>query len=287
MFVAEAAVIAPTSIGVETLPGSLDGPVPQSVYTDDLFLQSLVFPSVTFANPGNFRAAQDLEVITGRTEVNVEWGDQDTGADGDPTPLASIGQPDGLKETTDPAIQDAGLLQVFNSLSLTEMTDGEGPDFSFKVLFQNGLTDDNPGAGDQVPELIFVERGLNDTFDVELILGGSFENPVLSDPLRIDSGDFWSSGLSVNTTEISDAQELGVGGFDLNDWGLSGGETVFGFLLTGVQGGPDLNGFFLSAEDPGRFVDPLEPPVSQVPLPASILLLLSALGVLGSLRSRT
>jgi hypothetical protein len=276
---ATAAVLLPTSV-VTTIPaGSNDTTSP---YTDDVLLQSLSFgPSVTFAGPSSFRAIEAFEVLTGRTNINAEWGDNDTGSDGDPDPFTKAGHAGESQETVNPVIQDAALLQAFNSLSLTEITDGENNNFSFKVLFSAGLRDNDAGV-DGTPELIFFERGLNDVFDVQLITGGSFASPILSTALRINSANFASAGFSIDTKEINTSQVLGVGGFDLNDWGVAPGSIAYGFLLTGVTGGADLGGFFLSAVNPSSF----ERSLSAVPLPAGAVLLLSGLAALGGLRVR-
>lgn len=259
-------------------------PSSSTTYTDDIFLESLTFGAAGgFTSSSNFRAAIDLEVTANRENVNVEWGDTDDNADLDPNPMTSIGQPDTAKESTDPAIQDAGLLQVFNSLSLTEMTDGESGGHAFKVAFANSIVDNDNGV-DGLPEIVIFERGRNDVFDVELIIGGDFDTPVLSSALRIDSGDFADLGLRVDTTEISGSQALGVAGFDLNDWGLSSGEDVFGFVLTRVSGGPDIGGFFAAGESV-QFSDPISG-AGEVPLPASIWLMLAGLGCLAGMRRR-
>jgi len=225
--------------------------------------------------------------------VNAEFGDTDTGADGDDTPFVKAGLapagaelPMSLQESTDPAIQDAALLNAFNSRSLSEITDGEGGGFSsFKVLFEQSLAFDSVG-GDGLPDIVFFERGLNDVFDVQLITGGSFATPVLSDPLTIDSGQFASAGFQIDTVEIGSAQSMGVGGFDLVDFGLGPGSSAFGFVLS-TTAGPDLGGFFLAAADPDDFGDPLDAgDPGVVPLPASAWMLIGALGLAGYARWR-
>mgnify|MGYP006432385741 CR=1 FL=1 len=226
-------------------------------------------------------------MLTGRDWINAEWGDNDDGSDGNDNPFAKAGYPNADQETTDPTIQDAALLNAFNSLSLSEITDGEndsGSSFSFKILFDGSLAFDDVG-GDNRPDLVFFERGLNDEFVVDLIIGGSFANPIYSDPLNlltIDSGNFWDTGFQINTVEISGAQPMGVGGFDLSDWQLSPGTDVFGFRLSAEDtSGPDLGGFFLAAEDPNDFGPSLpdfDP--SPVPLPPTVWMLLPGLGLI-------
>lgn len=279
---AAALTIPATGIAVSVPAG---GAAPSGgVYTDDVILESLSFADATFATGDSFRSIVAFEVLEGRGNINAEWGDDDDDGDGNDTPFAKAGFAGADQETVDPAIQDATLLNAFNSRSLSEMSDGEGGTTQFKVLFSNGLYDNDVGA-DLVPELVFFERGMNDVFDVELIIGGAFDDPIYSEAVRVDSADFWDTGISVDTVEINGAQEIGAGGLDLTDFGLGAGEAAYGFRLTYVSGGPDLNGFFLSAENPADFIDPL--PVSEVPLPAAAPLFLTALAGLAALRRRS
>ncbi|MEM0936256.1 MAG: exosortase-dependent surface protein XDP2 [Pseudomonadota bacterium] len=282
---AAAVTLQPSAMTV-TVPGTsapvaLDPGAPMS-FTDDVFLNSLTFGTRTFTGTDNFRAASDFTVLSGRNQVNVEWGDDDDGSDGDDTPLVKAGITNTTNaEALGPADQDFALLQVFNSLSLSEMTDGEaGSAHSYRVLFENGITDNDAGV-DDIPEIVFFERGRNDTFELLLILGGTFDDPILSDAITVSSESFASPGLNVDTIEISGSQALGVGGFDLNDWGIPVGASVFGFEFRGS--GADLSGIFASGLS-DQFVPPLPP--SVVPLPAGVLLLLTALGGFRVLRRR-
>ena len=279
---ANAAVLTPSSIGLSQPSGSNN--VEGEAYTDDIYLDSLEFGSdANFSSQNSFSALSAIEVLEGRKEINAEWGDNDTNSDGDDAPFAKIGSDPNLQETTDPSLQDPALLNVFNSLSLTEMSDGEGNgNFKFRALFSQGLTDDND-AVDNVPELIFFERGRNDEFTIQAITGGTFANPTLSDAVTLNSSNFWESGVNVNTQEIGGSQEIGIGGIDLNALGLSNGETVYGFeLTTENQTGPDLNGMFLATEDPDRFTPQT---VKAVPEPTTILGALIA-GGLGAFASK-
>jgi hypothetical protein len=296
----QAAVITPTSISVTQPAG---GTAPSGgVYTDDVYLDMLSFATGTqFSGADDFAAAAMLEVLTGREFINAEWGDTDNGDDGDDNPFvkAGLASPGDVvvdtgtagpgeipQESTDPSIQDPALINAFNSRSLSEMSDGEnsnGSGFSFKVGFAKSLEDDAPGnADDGVPELIFFERGGNDQFTIEVITGGTFDNPVYSDPVAVDSLQFWDSGISVDTQEITGSQAITAGALDLDTFGLATGDKAFGFRLT-VEGtnGPDLNGFFLAAEDPARFGTPL-----PVPLPPGAALLALAAAALAGLRGR-
>lgn len=257
-------------------------PDPALVYVDDVYVHALEFGAARFLGDTNFRGANGVQVLSGRSNINVEWGDADTGSDGDASPMARIGEPDSRQELTDPAVQDRALLEVFSGNSLTEMSDGESRPFTYKVSFANGITD-NDAAVDDIPEIVFYERGRNDVFTISLIIGGTFEFPVLSDPLEIRSADFFDTGLRVNTQEISRAQVLGVAGFDLNDWGIAAGTTAFGYLLDGS--GADFAGVFASGETE-QFTDPIPkasalPALTPVPLPAGVWLLGGALGAAG------
>ena len=284
---ADAGVIEPIGITVSTPGGSTSTTTP---YTDDVYLETLTFSSspsdITYdAGTGSFSVAQSFRVLSGRGNVNAEWGDTDDNADGDPDPFTKIGQGGVDMETTDPAIQDAALLNAFNSLSLTEMTDGEGSgtSFSFEVLFQNSLPASK--AGDSLPDLLFFERNGNDVFQVSLITGRDPNGAlVLTSALSVNSADFWDTDFDVDTTEIDGAQDMVVGGIDFSDFatlGLdtsAGGDQVYGFQLSASgNNGPDLGGMLLASDDPGDFGDPLTP----VPLPPAMVLFLAAFGALG------
>jgi hypothetical protein len=280
---ASAQVLQPTAIGTVDPPGGQV--VNPSDVTDDLLLGSLAFGSVLFTDAASFSPALAFEVLSQRANINAEWGDDDDAGDGDDNPFVKAGFDPADQETTDPAIQDAALLQAFNSNSLSEMADGESGGYAFKMLFANGLSDDQPGVADGTPELIFFERGMNDAFRVELIIGGDFDAPIYSDPVEVATADFWDTGLDIDTTEITSPQALGAGGLDFDDFGLALDAVVYGMRLTVTSGGPDLNGFFLSTVDPARFVDPLPlHGAPKVPLPPAAATLLAAAAALAALR---
>lgn len=278
----QAALVLPTAITTSEPSGSNN--VAGAPYTDDVFLESLTFEGATFASGASFSAVKDFVVLSGRENINAEWGDDDDNSDGDDNPFNKAGLDPADQESTDPDIQEPALINAFNSLSLSEMSDGESGSFAFKVLFQAGLMDNDPLSLDAVPELVFFERGSNDSFEIEVITGGTFDAPLYSAPFAVSSSAFWRSGISVDTTEINNAQEIGVAGIDLNDFGLGVGAVAYGFRLTVASSGPDLNGFFLSTEDPANFLPPLD--ATPVPVPPSLLLLLAGLGGIAASRRR-
>jgi hypothetical protein len=278
----QAALVLPTAI-TTSVPAGSNNPA-SGAYTDDVFLESLTFPGANFESGASFSAVKEFVVLSGRENINAEWGDADDNSDGDDNPFKKAGLNPADQESTAPSIQEPALINAFNSLSLSEMSDGETGSFAFKVLFQAGLMDDNPGSLDAVPELVFFERGRNDTFSIEVIIGGTFGAPLYSAPFALSSSAFWPSGISVDTTEIGGAQEIGVAGIDLNDFGLGDGAVAYGFRLTVTNSGPDLNGFFLSTEDPANFLPPLD--ATSVPVPSPLLLLLAGLGGIAASRRR-
>ena len=251
-----------------------------SPFTDDVRLDDLTIGDANFATSNSFRAVRQLEVRSGRAAINAEWGDDDDDSDGDDNPFAKSGNPGANQETTDPAIQDPALRNALNSLSLSEMTDGEAQEtpngFSFRFTFQNSLMD-NSASDDDTPEILLFERGGNDKFEVQLITGGTFDAPELSDPVAVNSGNFAETGIEVDTVEIGNSQPVTVGGLDLNSFNATS-ERVFGLqITTNRNNGPDLNGLFLAAEDPNDFGAPLSP----IPEPSSVTLGLAGLVLLG------
>jgi hypothetical protein len=286
---AGAAVLNPASVTVSVPAGSNDPVGP--TYTDDVLLDTLTFidgfgnPVVYDGRTGSLAAASSFKVLSGREKFNAEWGDADDGADGDGNPFQKAGVGAHPQETVRPDVQDRALLEAFNSRSISEITDGEAAGTgSFAVTFSKSLAFDDVG-GDALPDIVFVERGGNDLFSIELILGGTAAAPVYSSALTVDSGSFARSGVFINTVEISNAQELFIGGFDLSAFNLSSNDLVSGFRLT-TSGGPDLGGFFLAAADASTFggPGPFTFTTAPIPLPAPAFLLIAGLGSLALLR---
>ena len=267
------------SLGTTVLPDTNSNSSP---FTDDVLLNSLTIGNANFAASDSFRAVRKLKVIKGRGAINAEWGDNDDDSDGDDNPFAKSGNPNANQETIDPTVQDPALRNALNSLSLSEMTDGEaGGDskdgFSFKFTFQNSLKDNSPDD-DNTPEILLFERDGNDEFEVELITGGTFDAPELSDPVAVNSADFADTGIDVNTVEIGNPQSVTVGGLDLNSFTSfnATSDRVFGLqITTDSENGPDFNGLFLAAEDSNDFSAPL------IPEPSSVTLGLAGLVLLG------
>ncbi|MEL6768623.1 MAG: exosortase-dependent surface protein XDP2 [Pseudomonadota bacterium] len=268
----------PTAIGI-TIPSDSNNPATGPL-TDDAYLQSLTFTGGIISGTDKFSAARAFTVTGDRRRINAEFGEDDDGSDGDDNPFvkAKLAGPGETfpRESTDPAFQDAALLQAFNSLSITEINDGEGGGgYGFRLAFENGLTDNIVGdVNDGLPELIFFERGLNDVFTVRLITGGTFETPEFAPTsVQLDSRDFFNSGISIDTTEAT-PQNLGIGGLDLDNFNLDAGAVAFGIEITSGAG-PDLTGLLLATDDPSRFEDPL--PLAPVPLPGAFFLLMGGL----------
>jgi hypothetical protein len=295
--VAAAAPILPTSIVVTSLSGgnngSRNGSSAANAFVDDAVLVTLVFPGGTYnAGQGKFRAVRSARVVSNAASVNAEYGDLDNGADGNPNPFVTAGivaegapVPLATQESTDPAIQNPAIAAAFGGLSLVQGVDGEGPDYVLDLIFQNGILDNN-SAADTAPELAFFERGVNSSFRVTLILGGTLQNPVLH-PVSVDvlASQLWPSGVWIDTVEIGGGQQLGVAGLDLNDFSLPANTPVYGVRITSLSGtGADLYGNFLSALNTNQFV-PL-PDELNVPEPGTSPLFAGALGLMVLRRRR-
>jgi hypothetical protein len=277
-------LISPNAISVSTPSGSNDTTDP---YTDDVLLDSITFGSITLSSSGGqIEAIQSAFVVSGRTDTNAEWGDNDDNADGNDNPFARVGinvfLPGGgvdtsVQESTDPLIQDIALASAFSSLSLSEITDGEGNTSVTNFIFNKGIMD-NDNTSDLIPEIVLFERGNNDTTTVRAIIGGTFNAPILAGTgVSINSGDMWNTGVRINTTEISNDQELASIGIDLNGFGITDGTVVYGLQIE-TDGG-DFGGFFQAAEDPASQFIPNVPPellnpdaLIVIPEPGSVLL---------------
>lgn len=289
--VLNAALISPDSLTVSVPSGSNNSTAADvgssgNPYTDDVLLDSITFDGVTLSvGSGQIAAIQSAYVVSGRDDTNAEWGDDDDGSDGNTNPFSRVGINPfssgnnvdlSVQESTDPAIQDIALASAFSSLSLSEITDGEGNTSVTNFIFNFGVTD-NDAALDLLPEIVLFERGNNDSTTVRAITGGTFDSPILApDAVTINSGNMWDTGLFIDTTEINSGQELAAIGIDLNDFGISDGTIVYGLQIE-TDGG-DFGGFFQAAEDPDQFSDDvpegLKNPLGTVPEPSAFALLL-------------
>lgn len=287
-----AVVLTPTSLTVNTLPGTQNtgaGNSKTSGYNDDIVMSQVQFSGVTFSSSGQFRPVLAAEVLSNRSNVNAEFGDRDNGSDGNPNPFVAAGvklpngnpipsnynwitDPSGVRESTNPGIQDNAIRSAFNTLSVSQGVDGEALGYTFQVVFQEGITDTSTAA-DQVPELIFFERGANSDFTVRAITGGTFDNPQLSpNTVTVNRNQMLKSSKFIDTVEIlsTDAQELGVVGIDLTDFGIysdadPNNNNVYGVQLSSINNsGADLYGQFVASET--QDFEDLPPELAPEPL---------------------
>jgi hypothetical protein len=283
-----AAPLQPTDISVALLPGGTDT---NSPFTDDLILDSITFGGTEVdVQAQSWSTIEEAIVQSGFAYVNAEFGDNDTGADGNPNPFVAagiIGEDDPLplstQESTNPAIQNPAIAAAFNSRSLTSMIDGENKKYVVDLYFADSISDGTLGK-DAFPELIFYERGINSDFSVELILGGSKDNPLLSAKVTITRKQLWDSGIYVDTTEAG-KQKLGFIGIDLAEFGI-GLQEVMGVRITSENNtGADLGAMF--AGNPRFLTSVPGQDVSETPEPGTFLLLGLGLICFGLIRYRT
>lgn len=291
-----AAPIQPTGIVVSIPVGSNDTTNP---YTDDVILDQLIFGGVRYRRIDNaIRAVSAATVYFNRSGVNAEFGDNDNGSDGNPNPFVAAGLiaegqalSDAMRESTSPWIQDPSIRAAFSSFSISSGVDGEGPDYAIDLIFTQGVIDNRPNRLDNTPELTFFERGMNSSFGIQVILGGTLQNPILSDRFDVIYTSLWDSGIDIDTIEIGSPQRLGAVGIDLNEFRVGGvpigNAPVFGVRITSINNtGADMYGIFAVSNDPNRFVD-LPPGLQGVPEPGSSTLLAAGLSLLAVARRRT
>lgn len=294
----EAAPLKPTSWNVEFAPpGSNDvyNPLqPEGPYQDDVFLQDITFNGVTYSEAGGqIVAVQSAYVLANRQNANAEFGDNDTNSDGNPDPFTRVGLNPLDKESVVPKIQDTAIASAFSTLSLNEGLDGEpatgSNQYNIALVFTAGVSDNNNGS-DAEPEFMLFERGNNDTTTLRAIIGGTFDNPTFADnAIVVQSGDFEPMGFEIDTSEISQGQELSVLGIDISDFFTSySGQTIWGLSIESTGG--DFYGKMLGAENPLTQLDynvPLDliNPNGAIPEPATLLLLIAGSGILLKRRS--
>ncbi|MBC8134946.1 MAG: hypothetical protein H8F28_03555 [Fibrella sp.] len=201
-----------------------------------------------------------MNIVSGANNVNAEYGDSDTNSDSNPNPFVIAGVSAASAESTNPAIQRPSIRAAFNSLSLVQGIDGEGAPYVLDLIFQRGINDNN-AALDAAPELVFFERGINSTYSVQVITGGTFAAPTFApNTITINSGattgvaaQSRATGYFIDTVEIAGGQQLGATGIDLNSFFNGSVSTIFGVRITDTNGA-DLYGNFLSAVSTNQFV---------------------------------
>lgn len=269
--------------------GSLTGTSPSQAFVDDIILEGIT----VMTSQGQTRfSVSDSQVVVGvaafvRAELdslNAEFGDADDGADGNPNPFVEIGVvPEGapvpsfISESTDPFIQNASISAAVASFSLTQGVDGEGANFTFDVIFGQGIRD-NDDASDQIPEFVLLERGFNSSYSLRAIIGGTSENPIFA-PFAVDVPVSAQSatGIFINTTEVGNGQQLASFGVDLSDFGVMAGEAVFGLSITSTNNtGADITAQFITAQDVSQLVELPEGLAPTVPEPSAFFLLMLA-----------
>jgi hypothetical protein len=239
---------------------SCDGGLSTGAATDDLFLETITFAGTTFS-------AAATEIIPGiasvflegggGSNVNAEWGDNDTNSDGNPDPFIKSGWPAEPQESTDIDIINDTLVTVFRERNLLEGIDGEDNDSRLRLIFERAVNDNDPNNLDSVPEIIVFERGLNSDVGLGLIL----DDGTRSDELTLLSTDFADTGFDINTIEITPNQTLGVVGVDLNEFTFSGQPynpadgIVVGVIFGSDGGGADIFGVFGTGSPPVEVSD--------------------------------
>lgn len=240
-----------------------NGSSPSRAYVDDILLDRITFSGGDFQS-SDIVTVQEARVTAANENVNAEFGDLDNGRDNNPNPfvsanLANEGAAISLatQESTDPNIQNPAIRASFNTLSLSQGVDGEdAANYSYNLIFQQGIVDNN-SAVDQTPELVLFERGRNSDFSVQAITGGTSDSPTFSsNTISVARGNMAATGIYIDTSEIGNGQELGVVGFDLNDFGslatinAPGNNTLYGIRVTSLNNsGADMYGQFLTAQN--------------------------------------
>ena len=278
-----------------------DGTSASTAFWDDVLLTSLSFGTVKRRAGGavTFNAARgDIQGVQAArvrdyvgTGVNVDYGYYDDNVDGNSDPITKSGvlapgtNPEGYRESTSASIQNRAIARALGDLSITEGYDTEDGSTgapvtaSVDLLFQKGIRDNNASADNQ-PELVFFERGANSQYRIQLIIGGTWDNPTLAtkyvDVDSSNSSQAWNSGEYILTHEIADGnpsasgQELAISGFDLSDFGLTTNDAVYGVRITSLNSsGVDIFGAFATGTSSSQWVTvpPSLLPTSNTPEP--------------------
>lgn len=270
------------SVPLDGNNGTRDGSSASQAFVDDILLEKISI--LTGSGLEEFVVA-DGEVVVGQAAyvrsgaqyVNAEFGDLDDGADGNPNPFVEIGiVAEGdpvssmVSESTDPAIQGPAISAAVSSYSLVQGVDGEGPPFTFDVIFSQGVLDNNDAA-DAIPEFVLLERGLNSAYSLRAIIGGTVENPIYSDSVDVPVSAQQATGIWIDTNEIGGGQQLASYGVDASSFGIDPGTAIYGLSITSTgSGGADITAQFITAQN----VSQLVPVLPSLPEPSSVVLLL-------------
>lgn len=147
------------------------------------------------------------------------------------------------------AVEDPTNQQVvaaLGNLNLNNIIDGEDSGkFIIDLFFDQAVN-----------KLFFWERGLNSDLAIQAL---DSQGKVIGNLLKILRSEWDDAGYSINTTEISDAQNVGSKGVSLADLNLSGYSSITGIRVSANSSfnGPDF-----------KFVGAV---AQSVPEPASLL----------------
>ncbi|BAY25480.1 hypothetical protein NIES2100_52860 [Calothrix sp. NIES-2100] len=180
----------------------------------------------------------------------------------------------GLKDPT-----GAEIAAYLGNKNLNNMIDTEDNGaFKINLFFDTLIKQDNSG----LDNLFFWERGMNSDLRIRAIDGNG---NLVGTALKLERGKQQSAGYSINTTEISDTQQVGSWGVSLKDLGLSNTSATNG--IKGIQivakstdnnDSEDYNGpdFKVIARKGSPYYEAPPPPPQRVPEPSTT----AALGLL-------
>lgn len=242
-----------------------------TAFVDDVILQSVTFAGTTLSTlrPSlSSSGGSGARVITGRNLVSAAYGDTDSNTDNNANPYVKSGSGATAYNATinqDPAVQDTAIQAAYNSLSLSEgiSSPGQGGtagaiDYTFRLLFQEGIVDGS-SAADNVPELIIFERGVvgstQSDYTVRAIIGGTLTNPTFAPTtVTVLRANQTPSGIVINTIDSTAAEQINVAGIDINEFGIANSnQAIYGIEFTSINGsGADIFGIALTAESPSQ-----------------------------------
>ncbi len=242
-----------------------------AAYVDDVLLQSVTFDGVTLSTlrPSlSSSQGSGALVTTGRNLVSAAYGDTDSNTDGNDNPYVKSGSGTTAYSATvnqTPAVQDTAIQAAYSSLSLSEgiSSPGQGGtagaiDYTFRLLFQEGIVDGS-SAADNVPELIIFERGVvgstQSDYTVRAIIGGTLTNPTFAPTtVTVLRANQTPSGIVINTIDSTAAEQINVAGIDINEFGIANSnQAIYGIEFTSINGsGADIFGLALTAASPSQ-----------------------------------